>query len=101
MPMHLGEASYQHMVDEVLTYWADHYPLEVLGVKKAAVALLSKRGEDKGHAADGYLKGGLTDTLSILMRRKFGPAWQRDPVIHKCFWRSFCIGRFNSYERRR
>lgn len=101
MTMTLGEASYQHMVDDVLAYWADHWPREVINVKRAAVDLLSRRGDDKGHAAEGYLKGGLTHTLARLMVEKFGPVWQSDPVIHRCFWRSFCIGRFNSYERRR
>lgn len=101
MTLHLGEASYQHMVDDVLTYWADHWPRQVLQVKKAAVATLERRGNDKGHAEHGYIKGGLPDELSALMVRKFGPVLQRDPVIHRCFWRSFCVGRFNTYERRR
>lgn len=91
-------ASFDHQVEGVVRDWAAHYPRTVEEVKKAARHLMERRGNDRGHAQEGYFKGGMPESLNMAMVRKFGLDWKRDDRIRTIFWRVFEIGRFNTYE---
>jgi len=101
MTQHLGHRSFEHLVEGVVRDWAARHPLTVKEVRRAANRLKEIRGNDKGHMVDGYLKGGLPESLGRAMKDKFGVCWQGDKTIHDIFWRVFEIGRFNTYERAR
>lgn len=95
-----GTLTWQHRIEGVVAAWADRHPLEVEHVKKAAKQLMEIRGQDHGHCRDGYLKGGLTESLNRMMIHEFGVNWRQDRTIYNTFWRVFAIGRFNTYERK-
>lgn len=99
MTAYLGHRSFEHLVEGVVRDWAAHHPLTVKEVRRRAKQLMAMRGDDKGHMVDGYLKGGLPESLNRWMVNKFGVMWKSDKTIHDIFWRIFEIGRFNTYER--
>ncbi len=93
-----GTLGFQHQVEKVVRNWAAHYPHGCDEVRKAASRLMELRGDDHGKTRDGYLRGGLPESLNIFMTRAFGVQWIKDPAIRNSFWRVFAIGRFNTFE---
>lgn len=94
-----GTLGYQHQVEKVIRDWAAHFPHACDAVKKAAARIMELRGDDHGQTREGYLKGGMPESLNIWMTRAFGVGWNRDRTLRNIFWRVFAIGRFNTYER--